>query len=193
MARGAPEGAGLFNTWRRERARLVGRARRRVGTVADAEGVVQDAALAALVHAGDLRDAGRAGAWVGRIVDRKATDVTRARGRYEHLRRDIGEAMHVPEEVQVTPCFCVRVQARRLRPAYAEVLERIDERGESIASVAAALGVTSNALTVRLSRARALLRDTLKAHCGTLAPQSCIDCGCLQRRCCVPLDEDATG
>lgn len=196
MPHGAPVKAGLFETWRHQRAGLVSRARRRIGgrtgTVADAEDVVQDAAITALVHAGELRDAGRAEAWVARIVDRKATDVARAHGRYELLRGDMAEANDVAQEAPTARCFCVRVQARRLRPAYAEVLERIDERGESIAAVAADLGVTSNALTVRLWRARALLRDTLKAHCGTTAPQSCADCGCLERRCCVAIDDDAT-
>lgn len=155
--------------------------------MADAEDVVQDAAVAALVHAAELRDADRAEAWVARIVDRKATDAARAQCRVGPIRADVAEANEVAHEDEVAPCFCVGVQARRLRPVYAEVLERVDERGESIAVVAAALGVTPNALTVRLFRARAALRDSLKAHCGTTAPQSCADCGCLERRCCEPL------
>jgi RNA polymerase sigma-70 factor (ECF subfamily) len=189
MPRDVSAHTGLFSTWRHDRSRLVSRARRRVGSTADAEDVVQDAAIAALVHAGELRDGGRANAWVARIVDRKATDVARAHGRQERVRGNFEEAGDVMAESAGPPCFCVRVQARRLRPVYAEVLERVDARGESIASVAAALGVTTNALTVRLSRARALLRDTLRAHCGTTAPQSCADCGCLERRCCSPVDQ----
>lgn len=150
---------------------------------------MQDAAIAALLHAAELRDRGRASAWVARIVDRKAADVARAHGRQERVRGNFEEAGDVVAESAGPPCFCVRVQARRLRPAYAEVLERVDARGETIANVAAALGITTNALTVRLSRARAMLRDTLRAHCGTTAPQSCADCGCLERRCCTPVDD----
>lgn len=192
VARRDPEPIGLFSTWRHDRSRLVNRARRRVGSTADAEDVVQEAAIAALVHAAELRDGGRANAWVARIVDRKASDVARALGRRERVRGDFAEASDVTvEESAGPPCFCVREQARRLRPAYAEVLERIDARGESIPNVASSLGVTTNALTVRLSRARALLRDTLRSHCGTTAPQSCADCGCLERRCCLPVDERA--
>lgn len=181
----------MFSTWRYERPRLVGRARKRLGTTEGAEDVVQDAAVAALVRASTLRDVRCADAWVARIVDRKASDAARADGRRARVRRDIEDAEDVALEPVAAPCFCARVQARRLKRPYAQVLERVDERGESIAAVAAALGVTPNTLTVRLCRARALLRATLKAHCGTMGPQSCADCGCLQRRCCVPVDDEA--
>lgn len=191
MAGEAPAERVVFEAWRQQRRLLVGRARKQVGTSADAEDVVQDAALAALLHAGELRDVERSEAWVARIVDRKATDVSRAYRRSEARFGPIAEAKHVPHDVPPAPCFCARVQARRLRPEYVEVLARVDERGERIGAVAAALGMTANAVTVRLWRARASLRAKLKAHCGTVAPQPCSDCGCLQRGCCVPIEDDS--
>ena len=189
MVRAVGSPGSVFETWGRARAGLVRRARRRVGSAPDAEDVVQDAALAAFALAHTLRDATRSAAWVARMVDHKATDLSRAHTRYRHIRGDLREAQHVPTEDPVAHCFCVRAQARKLRPIYAEVLERIDERGESIPAVANTLGLTPNATTVRLSRARAELREAVKRHCGTTGPQSCEDCGCRERRCCAPVED----
>ena len=179
----------VSEAWARERARLLRRAKRAVGSIADAEDVVQDAVLAAIRRAGALRDEGRLSAWVGRIVDRKAIDATRARARQARGRVDIPTDHLATPLVVATPCFCVRAQASRLRPHHAEVLRRIDERGERLAVVATELGLTTNALTVRLFRARSELRDRMKRHCGTTSARSCDDCWCAERECCVAGDE----
>ena len=182
---------GVGDAWARHRSRLLGRAKRTVGLLADAEDVVQDAAVVALERAADVREPARLSAWVGRIVDRKAVDSARALSR-ARLRQGRTE-VHLEEVAAPGPapntCFCVRAQARVLRPHHAEVLLRIDERGERLAAVASELGVTTNALTVRLFRARAELRDTMKRHCGTTSARSCDDCGCLERACCLQVDD----
>ncbi len=179
----------VSEAWSRERARLLGRAKRRVGSADDAEDVVQDAVLAAIGRAGSLRDEVRLSAWVGRIVDRKAVDVTRARARQARGQVDMSAAHLVTQPVVSATCFCVRVQARRLRPHHSEVLQRVDERGERLAVVATELGLTTNALTVRLFRARGELRDAMKRHCGTTSARSCDECGCAERACCSPIDD----
>lgn len=180
--------ARVSEAWGRERARLLARAKRTVGSIADAEDVVQEAAITAIARAGGLRDEGRLSAWVGRIADRKAVDATRARAREERGRVDVGTDRLATPAVLPASCYCVSVRARTLRPAYAEVLQRIDERGERLPDVAIELGLTTNALTVRLFRARCQLRDTMKRHCGTTSARSCADCGCAERACCLPID-----
>lgn len=183
--------ARVGEAWGRERARLLARAKRTVGSIADAEDVVQEAAITAIARAGSLRDEGRLRAWVGRIADRKAVDATRARAREERGRVDVSTDRLETPPVLAASCDCVSVRAKKLRPAYAEVLQRIDERGERLPDVAMALGLTTNALTVRLFRARGALRDTMKRHCGTTSARSCTDCGCAERACCLPTDPDS--
>jgi len=81
-------------------------------------------------------------------------------------------------------CRCALVQAQRLKPTYATILRRVVIDGAPVTTVAAELGLTPNNAMVRLHRARAALREQLKAHCGMTTAQSCSDCGCEERGCC---------
>ncbi|XXU02588.1 YnfA family protein [Sorangium sp. So ce834] len=90
-------------------------------------------------------------------------------------------------EEEDVDCWCVLVQAERLKPDDALILKRVIVDGMAVKDVAADLGVTPGNAMVRLHRARRALRDRLKEHCGTTSARSCSECGCDERGCCVTL------
>lgn len=80
----------------------------------------------------------------------------------------------IPSEV----CACLNRLLPGLRPAYAEVLRRVDLQGEPIQAVAQDLNVAANNLTVRLHRARQAMRASLEAACGVCTKHGCLNCTC---------------
>jgi RNA polymerase sigma-70 factor (ECF subfamily) len=58
----------------------------------------------------------------------------------------------------------------------------VDLDGLSPTALARQRGVTSNALTVQLYRARTRLRDLLQATCKVCATHGCLDCDCGEKR-----------
>jgi RNA polymerase sigma factor (sigma-70 family) len=168
-----------------ERARFVRLARSRVETVADAEDVVQRALQRAATHAGALEDGARARAWFYRILRRAIVDHHRLR-RGEPPRVEVDEELPDERSLEPTsaPCACTVRLLGELRPAYADVLRRIDLEGSEPSDVAETLGISVGNLHVRLHRARRLLRDQVKEHCGVATHVPCLDCTCDSRRCC---------
>jgi len=166
----------------RRRNALLATVRRRSGGKVDAEDVLQVALTRALEHADRLRDPGRAEAWISRIVRNVLID---------ELRK--GQESAVPIDDQLPnaiedngiDCWCVLAQAEQLKSEYAVIIRRVVVEGASLATVGAELGLTQNNATVRLHRAKKALRARLLAHCGTTRAQSCSDCGCEERGCCV--------
>jgi len=79
-------------------------------------------------------------------------------------------------------CTCVGGVIDTLKPEYKELLRRVDLEGASAAEAARATGITANNAGVRLHRARAALRDKLKAVCGACARHGCLDCRCQRQR-----------
>lgn len=164
-----------------ERDQYLKMVRRRAGSRVDAEEVVHAALQRAIERSEQLRDAGRAHAWVSKIVLNALRD---------ELRKPRGAAAGVDDtdiaatEDDHVDCRCALAQAQRLKPAYATILRRVVIDGAAVTAVAAELGLTPNNAMVRLHRARAALRAQLKAHCGMTTAQSCSDCGCEERGCC---------
>jgi RNA polymerase sigma-70 factor (ECF subfamily) len=167
-----------------ERARFVRMARRHVATEADAEDVVQRALLRASTHAESLADPARAPAWFHRIVRRAIIDYHRARAVDPlHCAGRVPEdeaAAHAPH----TPCACALRLLGQLRPAYADVLRRVDLDGGDPAIVAGVLGITPVNLNVRLHRARRALRKAVEQYCGVSTGRPCLDCTCDAHSCC---------
>lgn len=157
--------------------------RRRAGGTLEPAEVVQQVAARALEHANELREPSRARAWLFRIARNALADRLRRRGRAPALEPLEGEdaATASPDE---PPCWCILTQAKELKVDYAQVLEHVVIQGQPLAEFAAEVGISVNNATVRLHRARAALRERLRAHCGTCSPRSCSDCGCEERGCC---------
>jgi RNA polymerase sigma-70 factor (ECF subfamily) len=73
------------------------------------------------------------------------------------------------DELRPTVCACLQRLLPNIRPAYAELLRRVDLQE---------LQVTPNNLTVRLHRARLALRTSLEKSCGLCAKHGCLNCTC---------------
>lgn len=168
-----------------DRAALVARARRVVGSRPDAEDAVHDALLKALLRSADLRDEGRTAAWLARIVERQARDGVRALQRaLRHTDTAVDLERIAGPPTATESCVCALAQVSALRPTYSEVVLRVDEAGEPLATVAQALGLSVNALTVRLFRARGALRALIAKHCGA-SKRSLGACSCAERGTCA--------
>lgn len=162
------------------RAELVAFAEKRLGSRALAEDVVQQAVVRALGSAGELRDARSGRAWLFTITRRLIAD---------HFRRRLDAALEDElEDVQEPTdrsCACVLANLEQLKPDFAHVLRRVVLEETSLSALATELGLSTNATTVRVSRARAALRERLRAHCGTDSLRECLDCSCDERGCCA--------
>lgn len=165
------------------RTELVAFAEKRLGSRAAADDVVQQAAIRALDRADQLRETEAGRAWLFQITRRLLVDQLRARTNVTLDERELVEAL--AEEAEFG-CACVLANLERLPDAHASVLRRALIDGASAAEIAAELGLSINAATVRLSRARAALRDQLRTHCGTESIRECLDCACNSRGCCEP-------
>ena len=165
----------------RERADLEALVRRRFPAV-DAGDVVQRAAVRALERAGDVRDAANVEPWLRRIVVTCALDLLRERA---HREVPTAEVPEPPVIAEGESCACSVSLLASLRPAYAEILRRVDVDGGTLDEVAAALAIDKGNAAVRLHRARRALRGRLREHCGVEAARECLTCACNERGCCA--------
>jgi RNA polymerase sigma-70 factor (ECF subfamily) len=164
-----------------ERAQFVRLARSRVATEADAEDVVQRAMMRAAERAPQLTDAGRARAWFYRILRRAIVDHHRSRPRdtsFEGLHHEPAANDESVDRHGPSACHCTLRMLAELRPAYAEIVRRVDFDEEDPGVVASALGLSMTNLYVRLHRARRALRERVEGHCGVSSIAPCLDCTC---------------
>jgi RNA polymerase sigma-70 factor (ECF subfamily) len=152
----------------------------RTGSRDLAEEVVQMALLKALEGLDRLKDPRRLKSWFGTIVQHSLQDEFRQWSRQAPLE----QAESLPDlqaEEKAEPalsCGCVLKLLPTLRPAYAQLLEVVDLRGDSLQKLAQNWGLSPNNLSVRLHRARQALRKKLGQRCGTHSVASCLECGC---------------
>lgn len=159
---------------------------RRVSDDAVAEDLLQQSLMRAVERHRDLQKADNAVGWFYRILRNAVVDHYRsqaAEGRKtEGLLRELvtAEEDKTPalDEVRPTVCACLDALLTGLRPAYADLIRRIDLQGESASVVARDLGVTPNNLTVRLHRARQALKAGLEQACGICTKHGCLNCTC---------------
>lgn len=160
--------------------------RRRTSDDALAEDLLQQCFLRAIQQEHQIRRPDQIVAWFYRILRNATVDYYRARAAND---RKIEAFMHeltvsdtdkTPafDELRPAVCACLKSLLPALRPAYMDLLTRIDLNGESAASVAKDLGLTPNNLTVRLHRARQALRKSLEESCGICTKHGCLHCTC---------------
>lgn len=160
--------------------------RRRLSDEAVAEDLLQQSLLRAVEQQHTLHNKESIIAWFYRVLRNAVVDYYRARavetrkaeGLHEELNARGEQAVPSPDEIKPTVCACLERLLSEIRPAYAEVLRRIDLQGESPDAVAKDLQLTKNNLTVRLHRARQALRSTLEAACGICTKHGCLNCTC---------------
>jgi len=155
-------------------------ARKRLGATEVAEDVVQDSMLKALKATRIPATEPEAMVWFYRILRRSIIDVYRrneTRKRFiEKFERSLPEQPTPADHAAVCRCY------KRLLPSIPDIhrvlLERIDLDGEPATDVALSLGITVNALHVRLHRARKALRAELEKTCRACSRHGCLDCTC---------------
>ena len=159
----------------------------RVGSEAEAEDILQNGLLRAVQHAGELEDNAKLTAWFYRVLRNAVVDHYRSRA--ANRRRDdaIGKMIaSLGEDFAAAPaawekqvCLCLAHVVETLKPREAELLRRVDLKGESVQAAARELKLTPNHASVGLHRARRALRAKLEAFCGACASGACLDCDCV--------------
>lgn len=160
--------------------------RRRVADDALAEDLLQQSFMRAVQQEHQVEQPEQVVAWFYRILRNATIDYYRARVADDRKIEAFIQELAVTgtdrtpafDELRPTLCACLQRLLPRLRPAYADLLNRIDLEGESPASVAKDLGVSPNNLTVRLHRARQALRKSLEESCGICTKHGCLNCTC---------------
>ena len=156
---------------------FTGFARAQLGDGELARDAVQDSLLKAVnaEHQPAETDAVR---WFYRILRRTIIDLHRRRDARERaLARYEADAAPDAEETRVL-CACFERLLPELHDQYRDLIRRVDLEGDSPTALAAERGVTANALTVQLHRARRRLRELLEATCRVCATHGCLDCTC---------------
>ena len=160
--------------------------RRRLADDAMAEDVLQQSLMRAVERQHTLQQSENVVGWFYRILRNAIVDLYRSRAA-ESRKTDtfLQELLTAGEdktpaldELRPTVCACLQRLLPNLRPAYAELLQRVDLQGQSLAAVAQELKVTPNNLTVRLHRARQALRSSLEQACGLCTKHGCLNCTC---------------
>ncbi len=150
--------------WREFAEPLRGFLGARTKSSVDAEDLLQEIFVRIQKRLGTLHDASKIQGWVYRIARNVVID--HYRSRREHLPIDFDVESDDPAGESVVD---LRPTLRRfiaeLPVAYREPLVRHEFQGESLAEVAAALGLTLTATKSRVRRARLMLRTMLDRCC----------------------------
>ena len=146
----------------------------RVGNEADAEDLLQNGLVKAMERSGEIKDGEKAVAWFYQVLRNVLIDHVRSRS--AAAKRDDAWASNATtladdREAERQICACFEKMLPALKPAQAELIRRVELKGEPVAKVAIALGMSANNASVTLHRARAELRTKLMDFCG--------DCACL--------------
>lgn len=161
--------------------RLLAVARRLVGNDEDARDVVQDAMLSAYRSIDKFEAHSRVSTWLHRIVVNAGLMKLRTRRRKPEesiepllptFREDGHYRNELPSWAGASDDAAERNETQRivreailnLPEAYREVVVLRDIEEQDTASTAAALGITPNAVKIRLHRARQALRTQLEQH-----------------------------
>lgn len=155
----------------------------------EADDLLQDSLLCALEKGSSLRRGERVIAWFYRILRRAIADYYREqqknRGQLDRLWTELkatgDDRVPPPRDWDAVMCACFEGLLPTLKPRYAEVLRRVNLRGEKKSNVARDLDITVATLDVVLHRARTQLRERLEVFCGACSRESCLACACRAR------------
>lgn len=156
--------------------------RRKLRSDSDAEEVMQQVYLRVVVHASQLRKEESVLIWLRRVLQSALIDyhrqaVSRGRAEADFARKETATPAPM-DDLDALVCLCLYKLLPLLKSEYAEVLRRVDLENEPREAIAATLGLTLGNLTVRLHRARQVLRRALQLSCKTCPIHGYLDCGC---------------
>lgn len=156
--------------------------RHRLRNQSDGDDVMQEVYLRVMTHASEVRKAESVRIWLRRILRSALADFGR-----QTTARQRAEADFARKEAAIPPliadldafvCMCLYKLLPLIKAEYAELLRRADLQNEPREAIAADLGLTLGNLTVRLHRARQVLRQALVLSCETCPIHGFLDCGC---------------
>jgi RNA polymerase sigma-70 factor (ECF subfamily) len=150
---------------------------------ADAEDVLQHGFSKALASTDTLRGNDRIVPWFYQLLRHVLIDHLRARhAATEREQRWTAESISFSEtdhaETERRLCACLEPLIATLPSVQAELIRRCELADQPVSEVATALGMTPNAASVALHRARKTLRTKLMAFCGPCASSACLNCDC---------------
>lgn len=165
---------------------FLGFLRRRLGSEAVAEDLMQQSLVRAVEHYHSLKNDESVVPWFYRILRHAVIDYYRSHEaetrRDDAYLRNLVQAGEDQEpafnELKPSVCACLSRLLPTLRPNYAELIRRIDLDGEAPQQVAERLRISQNNLTVRLHRARQALKESLEETCGVCTTHGCLHCTC---------------
>ena len=167
---------------RRHNERVYRAARAIVRDEAEAEDVMQQAYVNAYANLRQFNRQAQFSTWLTRIVINESLARVRRKRRYEPFEEDAShleafmkqDSPRDPEREAASGELRVLLESAidRLPEGAREVFMLRDVEGMATADVAAALGISDDAVKTRLSRARAALRHDLMARTRSTAPQA---------------------
>lgn len=169
-----------------EQSAFRGFLQKRLSDDALVEDLLQQSFMKAVERHHELKKSESVVSWFYRILRNAVVDYYRSHASDERRVKGLQQEMialgedKTPslDEVRPTVCACLNSLLKDMRPAYADLIRRIDLDGESAAAVAKDLQVTPNNLTVRLHRARQALKASLEQACGICTKHGCFNCTC---------------
>ena len=152
------------------------------GNHAEAEDVLQHGLIKALASAHTLRDDERLVPWFYQLLRHALVDHVRARRavtqREERWTTESHALARDNAEAERILCRCLEPLIDTLPGDQAELIRRAELNNEPVKHIAASLGLTPNAASAALHRARANLRAKLVSFCSDCASGACLDCTC---------------
>ena len=155
--------------------------KRKLRNDADAKDVLQEFYVKALTRFNDLKDEDRLRGWLSQILRSTIADHFRAVTRSDKaLETYAAEAalLFDDDEIDFVICACLYKMLPTLNPDYADLIWRADLIGEDRSVIAHDLGLSENALRVKLHRARRAMRQRLEQTCLTCIEHGYFQCAC---------------
>ena len=162
---------------------FLGYLRRRLGSHDEAEEVLQNFSLKVIRSSQSAGNEEKINAWMGQVLRNTLIDHYRRRAVRQRAEAAYAVEMAILEQFNEAdpggdPYRCLHAALPRLRPDHAEILRRADLEEEPRSCIGMDLGLTTNALNVRLHRARRALRKELETSCPSCRDGSFMDCCC---------------
>ncbi len=147
-----------------------------------ADDVLQTFCARALERAGDLKESAAARTWLSRVLASTIADYYRGLARLRTRETPVDDShltsLAAETDADRAACACLEMLLHGLSVTDAALIRGVDIEEQDRASVARALGLNVNALTVRLHRARARLRALVLRLCTACIAHGFDDCGC---------------
>jgi RNA polymerase sigma-70 factor (ECF subfamily) len=164
------------------KAQLLGYLERRVGSRADAEDLLQAAMLRLLDKGKSVRQREKLVPWFYRLLQNLIVDWYRSRAAAGKLRKRLKEepppAGDAWPDLLHEACACVLDVLVTLKPAYADIVQRVDLDDQPLSTAARELRISVGNVSVRLHRARRALLKGLHALCGACLEHRLVACDC---------------